>query len=44
MAGLQIKTKSILARLNNLLIVENLVGDGHWKDLDYDGKSGWEWT
>lgn len=44
MAGLQIKKKSILAWLSNLLMVENLVGDGLWKDLDYGGKSGWEWT
>lgn len=44
MTGLQIKTKSILAWLSNLLMVANLVGDGLWKDLDYDGKIGWEWT
>lgn len=44
MAGLQIKTKSMLAWLKTLLIVENLVGDGLSKGLDYDSKRGWEWT
>lgn len=43
MAGLQIKTKSI-AWLKTLLVVENLVVDGLWKDIDFDGKIGWEWT